>query len=689
MQNFPKKLAVQAKALLRGLAAFFWCLALAFAWPVLADQTVAVDGSAAGRRFEGVGAVSGGGATSVLLKDYPEPQRSQILDLLFRPNFGAAMSALLVEIPGDGNSTQGSELSHMHSRNDVNYRRGYEWWLIKEAKKRNPALALDGVAWGCPGWVGNNIFWSKDMCDYYVKWIQGLRSVYGLDLDAIGCRNEKGVDEGFAKMLRRTLDGNGLPKVRVHGFDNWEKTKWDWCADMNSDPELRRSVDIMSNHTLFEMPAPAAVKKLAADLDKPIWNTEEHVYKKDFDCEISLVQAFNQNHIASGATKVMCWYLETSFYPVEPFFDVTTIVAATPWNGHYTVNPALWGYAHYGQFVNVGWRYLEGACGDLSAGGSYVTLASGSNYSIIAETKGSRENQKVAFNVSGGLSAGKVCVWRSNARAQFSRQEDIVPGNGSFALTLEPDSIYSISTTSGQQKGAFESPSAAQAFPFPYFETFDHYSDPKLWGYLPHYTADICGGFEIAERPDGLGKCLRQVVDTKAQSWAPEWFPYTIVGDENWTDYEVSADVSLEHGGSVGILGRVGNTGGGYGCNPTGYYLRLDADGTCSLYASTQAKNGDPGRKLATGRTGALANNHWQNLKLQFAGSTITGFVDHRQILTASDGTYSKGLVGLLAGGEGDVRNTALFDNLIINPVNGPAPQPTAFPQDDHPMYPP
>ena len=79
----------------------------------LADQTVEVKGDAGGKRFDGIGAVSGGGATSVLLKDYPEPQRSQVLDLLFKPKFGASMSALYVEIPGDG-TTQGTEPSHMH-----------------------------------------------------------------------------------------------------------------------------------------------------------------------------------------------------------------------------------------------------------------------------------------------------------------------------------------------------------------------------------------------------------------------------------------------------------------------------------------------------------------------------------------------------------------------------------------------
>jgi galactosylceramidase len=673
-----------ATAVARG---FCWCVALNIGSSALADQTITLRGTDDGRQFDGIGGVSGGGATSVLLKDYPEPQRSQILDLLFKPDFGAAMSALLVEIPGDGNSTQGSELSHMHRRNDENYSRGYEWWLMAEAKKRNPALTLDGVAWGCPYWVGNNNFWSQDMCDYYVKWIKGLKSVYGLDFDAIGCRNEKGVDEDFAKRLRSTLDGSGLEKVRIHGFDNWGKTKWDWAKDLETDADLRKAVAIISNHTITEVPVSDEVIKLSKKFNKPIWNTEEHVYKKGFDCEISLIKAFNQNYISNGVTKVMCWYLEASTYPIEPFFDVTTITAGSPWSGNYKVNPALWAYAHYGQFVKAGWKYLDGACGSLSGGGSYVTLASGVDYSTILETKGCAENQTVTFNVGGGLSTGKICVWRSDDREQFVKLDDLTPVNGSFSLIVEPNSIYSISTTTGQQKGSFDNIPAARDFPFPYYETFDHYTDAKLWGYLPHYTADISGGFEIADRPDGTGKCLRQVIDQKAQSWAPEWMPYTIIGDQKWTDYEVSADVCLDQGGWAGVMGRVNNTGSGYGCNPKGYYLRVDADGNCSLSASTQTKNGAPGRQLVTGHVAEIGTNQWHNLKLQFSGTNITAFIDRKQVLAASDGAYARGMAGLVTGGEGNLRNSALFDNLIINTPNGPKPSPTVFAQDDYPMY--
>jgi len=36
----------------------------------------------------------------------------------------------------------------MRSRTDEDYTRGYEWWLMKEAKARNPQIMLDIPPWG-------------------------------------------------------------------------------------------------------------------------------------------------------------------------------------------------------------------------------------------------------------------------------------------------------------------------------------------------------------------------------------------------------------------------------------------------------------------------------------------------------------------------------------------------------------
>jgi len=710
---------LQLRLALAGLAALVLLASLtARAETNAALQTVNLNGLAGGPRFDGIGVVNGGGATSVLLKDYPEPQRSQILDLVYKPKFGASVSTLLVEIPGDGNATQGSMPSHMHTRDDLNYSRGYTWWILREAKKRNPDLTLDGTAWAAPGWIGDGKFWSQDAADYYAKWLQGLRRVYGLEFDAIGCRNEKGYDFDFVKLLRSTLDANGFKQVKVHAFDHFPAHKFNFVTNMITDEKLRDSIDIISAHTLNSkqpkgIPASAQVQALAAQMGKPIWNTEEHIYKQGFDCAISIVQAFNDNFIRSGVTKIVNWYDIAGVYPLEPYSeDPAMLLARSPWSGHYEVREALWGYAHYGQFTRVGWQYLKDGCGDLTGGGTFVTLKSpGADYSLILETKDATAPQQIRFQIGDGLSTKPLCVWRSNAREQFIQQPGIKPVNGAFTLTLEPDSIYSLSTTTGQQKGSFPDVRPEKPFPFPYYEMFDEYSNPKEYGYLPRYTADIADVFELTDRPDQKGKCLRQVVPVRPIEWAPEYMPYTILGDDQWRDYEVSVDVCLNPGDTAGVMGRINNVGPGFRSVPRGYYLTLGDDGACRLVLIRGLKRnpnkleGDVEQQalIKSGRAGddseggpkelgvinlpSISTNQWHNLKLQFTGTTITGFVDGEPVLSATNNVYARGLAGLQAGGGKKKLSTPYFDNLLIKPLNAPTPAPSTPLPAQSPIY--
>jgi galactosylceramidase len=678
---------------------------------VATPQIVKLKSDAGGKRFDGIGIVNGGGATSVLLKDYPEAQRSQILDLVYKPKFGASVSTLLVEIPGDGNSTQGSMPSHMHTRDDLNYSRGYTWWILQEAKKRNSDLTLDATAWSAPGWIGNGQFWSQDAADYYVKWLQGLRTVYGLELDAIGCRNEKGENYDFAKKLRATLNANGFENVKLHAFDNWPAGKLNFVKDMLTDEQLRNSIDIISAHVFYANdPASKEVQEMAAKMGKPIWNTEDHVYLKGFDCLISLVKNFNRNYIQSGATKIVNWYDIAGVYPIEPYSeDPAMILAYWPWSGHYKVRDALWGYAHYGQFSKVGWQYIDNGCLELAGGGTMVTLKSpGKDYSIILETKGAKASQQIRFQIGEGLSSKALCVWRSNENEQFVRQPDVKVEKGEFTITLDPNSVYSLSTTTGQQKGSFSNIPEAKPFPFPYYETFEQYSEPKQWGYLPRYTADIADAFEVVNRPDKKGKCLRQVVQVPTISWAPDWQPYTILGDNQWQDYEVSADVYLNPGDSAAVLGRINHVGTGYGFIPKGYSLQLSENGLCRLVVirgkkekkkivgdaeqqaiiKLQNDEGVGGEKeLGVVLISNIAPNQWHNLKLRFEGSTIIGFVDAKQIIKVTDTLYSHGMAGLKASGSRNILSTPYFDNLLINAINESIPKPTSGTPEQKPIY--
>ena len=154
-----------------------------------------IDGSNPSLAFDGHGGLSAG-ATSRLLIDYPEKQRGEILDYLFLPNFGASLGVLKIEIGGDTQSTDGTEASHMHSRDDLSCTRGYEGWLAKEARARNPAVKIWSLSWGVPGWIGNisgqaASYFSDDNIHYQVEWVKCLRDQWGVVSDYIGLWNER------------------------------------------------------------------------------------------------------------------------------------------------------------------------------------------------------------------------------------------------------------------------------------------------------------------------------------------------------------------------------------------------------------------------------------------------------------------------------------------------------------------
>ena len=213
--------------------------------------------------------------------------------------------------------------------------------------------------------------------------------------------------------------------TRIHAFDNWNRDKWDWCRKLETDAELRDSIDILSNHTLscvYENngPTPDWVQALADRLHKPIWDTEEHVYLDGYKCELMLVKSLNGNFLDAGAARTVNWYLVDAMYSVEPFkIKPGMLVADSPWSGHYAVREALWGYAHYGQFSKIGWQYLPKACGRLAGGGTYVTLKSPeTDYSVILETGDAKARQTVTFRAGRRrIDRQVVCLAQQQPRA--------------------------------------------------------------------------------------------------------------------------------------------------------------------------------------------------------------------------------------------------------------------------------
>lgn len=630
----------------------------------LAATSITVNGASGGRTFDGVGAVSGGGGNSRLLIDYPEPQRGQILDYLFKPGYGAALQILKVEIGGDTNSTSGAEASVEHTRGVVNCDAGYQWWIMAQARARNPNIKLVGLAWGAPGCIGNGTFLSTDMINYYLTWLNCARQ-HGLTIDYLTpVQNERHWDVNFTINVRNALNANGYSGMKLIMGDQYPG--WVGGDQIASNATFRNAVDVLTAHypcgylgTQANCPSPANVIATG----KQLWAGENG--SQDYNGGAKpIARGINRGYIDGKWSGYLHWDLIAAVTPNIPWPTVGLMLANQPWSGWYSVGKNLWAMAHTAQFTAPGWRYLDSSSGYLGgnrANGSYVSLKSPNNtdYSTIVETMDATAAQTLNFSVTGGLSTGQVHVWATNLNSNnpadfFVRTADITPSGGAFSLTVQPGHLYSITTTTGQGKGTATSP-AQGALNLPYSDTFDGYTAGKE----PKYLMAMQGAFEASPCGGGrAGMCVRQMTAQQPILWKENATPYAQLGNVNWNNYTVSTDVLLEKSGYAELIGRAG-TEDLKPCGLNAYYLRVSDTGAWSILRNNTSC---VFTTVASGTTTALGTNRWHSLAMTFSGTTITASIDGATVRTVTDGTFSAGQVGY-GTSQGQ---TAQFDNLAV-----------------------
>lgn len=534
------------------------------------ERLVLDDQVGMGRLWEGVGAISGGGATSKLLFDYPKESADQLLDLLFKPGLALNLQMLKVEIGGDTDSTEGAEPSHMHANGEVNFDRGYEWWLMKEAKKRNPDIKLYGLPWGWPGAIDpkasatnlheTNVFSNVHaVANYTLSWLLGAKQVHGLDIDYVGQWNEQDAPPEYALALRAAVANSELAG-RTIVLDRIE--------------HYAGSSDTPDNQGCAQH-ANAKPGEMWADEEGSIFDG------RSARC---LARILNRNYISKCKTATFQWHLVSSFYSYLPWPRCGLAVANEPWSGAFEVTSPLWAVAHTTQFAPIGWRYAAHGAGVnmLGKGGSMVTRVSPDmrDFSIVLEKIDSKtsacghgenpaapvERELVVIELRGTFlemaQTGKLQlnVWRSNLSSSsdfgvnppdsqlFQKKSPMIVGTDGFLqLWVEAEEVITLTTLRGGNKAEVVSPPRTP-FPIPYTSNFDAEkvgAPPRLW-------FDQMGAWEIQKSPygdaDTRGNVMRQVVPVYPQCWgymcespSTNFGPSTFKGD-----ITVSLDVRLE-----------------------------------------------------------------------------------------------------------------------------------------------
>ena len=502
----------------------------------VAPSYVMDDSGGLGRVFDGIGGLSAG-ASSKFLVTYPEPQRSEILDFLFKPNFGASLHILKVEIGGDAQSTEGTEASHMHNEWDENYSRGYEWWLMTEAKKRNPNIKLYGLPWGFPGWLGKGsgspYKYPNITASYITKWILGAKKYYNLTIDFIGIWNERSYNLNYILTLRVFLDLNGLQHVKIIAADGG----WGISEDINKHSTLRESIFAIGTHYTGTFTTLDALKT-----GLKLWASEDYSTFNDNIGTGCWARLLNQNYVNGFMTSTITWSPIAAYYNNLPFPRCALMTATEPWSGNYVVNNPVWATAHTTQFTQIGWTYLKHGfgTGKLSKGGTYVSLVSPDqkHFTMVIETMTHNHSlcirpplppynvssQNVTFTLKGSLANLKsLNLWKSKLgfggkeTVMFKKQVSIEVSNGEFSIYLIPDAIYTLSTVSTATKGQHPTPPASKPLTLPFYDNFDLYKEHmEVRDFVPQV-----GSFETIKSSDkSKGIINRQTVLQKPILWS-------------------------------------------------------------------------------------------------------------------------------------------------------------------------
>ena len=684
----------------------------------LCANDIAIDGKGDGATFTGIGMVSAG-ASSRQLMDYPEPYRSDILDWLFKPGFGMGLQHLKVEIGGDVNSTCGSEPSYAHTPEEMaqpNYQRGYEYWLMKEAKKRNPRILLEGLAWGAPYFVKEHQdkdksageFYTPACAEWLVGFLKGARA-WGLEMDYLAAeQNESAPSPTYqhaahwvTDVLRPKMDQAGFQDVKLasDGLGNLVFTD----PTFANNQAYRKLIVSTGDHYLFgKIPWPQNALEASIKDGVPIWDNEAYCGSgQTWERSMWLAEEIPMLYSRFRAVKYQAWTPLGAALAGTKYQGIGFLNAADPWSGYYQVYPVTWVCAHFTHFVDVGWRYLDSGTGGLYPGKlpayddaigwsstyqipgaatfrdnettrhserarlRYVTFVSPEeqrDFSIVVVNT-SEQPHPVSFTLS-HLSNKTIHVWKSNRQQQFIDSGTLERKGNRIELQCDPETVYTLTTTTGQKKVEPPHPiPEKRPLTLPYADDFER---DTVVGHAPKYSQDQVGSFEIWREPSG-NLCVRQMSPKPGLLWANEdQYPCTAIGDSSLRDYTVSSDVMIEGHGNVALWARVGYA---QAEGLDGYRIKVDEKGEWTLAYEKVISAGRPSdvTPLAKGTT-RFGPDTWHRLKLRCHRTQITAWVDAAQVAQAVDTASATGKVGYSCG-----YHYARFDNLRIDPIPGEA----------------
>lgn len=674
-----------------------------------------------GTVYRGLGVVTGNNS-SRLLMDYKTENPDaywEIMNLLFKPDYGAGLTHVKIEFGTDVNSSSGTEPSIMRSVDEeADVTRGAGFMFAADALSINPDITVDLLRWGEPKWVADAFEESTEAghaarYKWYKAAIDKAYKTYGIKFTHISAdANEADrIDTEwiicFADALEKETDEcYDYGSIKIVASD--EVGTWKISKEMMENEELRNAVDILGEH--YNTWADKNAKTLNKEYGKEIWYTEgvasTNIARLAVNSNGSGINGTNGaldvcNRIINGYYNGRMTMYEyqpavAAYYSGAKYFPKSLLNAQTPWSGYYEADCGIWTSAHFTMFMKNGWRYVDSACyGDGKE--AHAISETTNNYMTVTDTEtgdytivicnDSEEQRNYTFTLENMTKAdAPIYVWETRGPDErqaydanyFKHIGTYKPCENRFSIEVKPYSIVTITTL---DKTADTSVYNCKYEDIPlninYSDDFE-YSDEFLSarGYAPLYTTDYGGAFEV-DTVDGNKVLMQKInMDNKPTDWrfrgTPN--PITSLGDDRWSNYNAEINFKLVDDSdrnyiSFGVRYLLAELDTNNAEN--GYSLKVMPSGTWSL-----RKNN---RSVADGVIDDFDSTSWHTVKITANGKNITAYLDGNELTTYYDESgYANS--GRIMIGSGLYNN--LFDNLNVTPIEGV--QHTITRIDDH-----
>lgn len=687
-------------------------------------QSLKIDGNTqvkgANSLFRGLGAVTCNGS-SRLLMDYKEENPDQyweIMNWLFHPKKGVGLSHIKIELGCDSDTSSGAEpATKRNPGQKANVRRGAGFMFAYDALKINPDITVDMLCWGMPAWVEEKYERSeaagfKARYRWYKETIDAAYDAWKIKFSYVSAnRNERVIEKEWTKYLRKALDTEKIQRydysrIKIVAAD--ETDNMYVAQEMLADSEYRDAIDVIGCH--YNSYMDKNVKKLHDKYKKEVWFSEGSSVATDSVFGVNntedgkstsglngMLDIANRIIIGMAQSDMTLYEFQPSvaaYYDGTVYFPKQLLVANMPWSGSYSVSNGLAMSMHFTNFIEKGWRIVgSGSHGDgtqtnhciVDTQNTYLTAAdkkTGDYSTVITNDSGKERTYEVKVSNLEKASS-KVSVWetRSNEKSEaydahwLEKTGTLTPkkegGSYAYTVTVEPYSMVTLTTTTGQQeyadrkkKTSVDSEKTKEKLALPYTDDFEYkkaYIQRR--GKTPRYTSDVNGAFEAVKLTDG-NRVMRQQInmDHMPAGWSGEPAePVTSLGDDTWKDYIVSADVMLdpeENAKNYAAICARYNAVQSIAGN--GYWLRIYQNGVWRLYSNQG--------RIASGEVNGMKQGRFVNLKLKVLGNTVTAYINNEQV---AEKTIKKSQVnsGRVAFASAYYKNS--FDNVKVLPVSG------------------